>query len=244
MTSIPTSQWTDIDVGFGYTSIYNTGNVGVQTTDPRFAFQVGGNPVTTQVGFSSGVGINSVGDILATGIVTAANFSGKGGSLIELNADNISGGTLGIDRLPDNLNKPTGIATFNSFVGTLTGDVFGDITGSSIIGIASTARGLTGTPDVQVGFLTATRVALTGDLRSTADIKEVGSIDATNDITTSSGKVGIGSTMPDSELEVVTTGSNATIEVVSNTNNARIAIGQSIGVGNEALLYYNTIIKS
>jgi len=241
LTNIPTSQWTDIDAGLGFTSIYNTGNVGVQTVDPRFAFQVGGNPVTTQVGFSSGVGINSVGDILATGIVTAASFSGKGGSLIELDADNISGGTLGLGRLPDNLNKPTGIATFQSFVGALTGNVFGDVTGSSIIGIASTARGLTGTPDIQVGFLTATRVALTGDLRSTADIKAVGSIDATNDITTSSGKVGIGSTMPDSQLEVVTTGSNATIEVVSNTNNARIAIGQSIGVGNSsAILQYNS----
>ena len=59
LTSIPTSQWTDIDVGLGFTSIYNVGNVGVQTVDPRFALQIGGNNLTTTVGFSSGVGINS-----------------------------------------------------------------------------------------------------------------------------------------------------------------------------------------
>ena len=32
---MPTSQWEDIDVGLGFTSIYNTGgNVGIETEDP------------------------------------------------------------------------------------------------------------------------------------------------------------------------------------------------------------------
>ncbi len=43
LINIPTSQWTDIDVGLGYTSIYNGGFVGVSTNDPRFTLQVGGN---------------------------------------------------------------------------------------------------------------------------------------------------------------------------------------------------------
>ncbi len=68
-----TSQWQDVDVGLGYTSIFNTGgNVGVGTVDPRFTVQVGGDPDSSQ----DGVGISSVGNIKATGIVTATSFVG------------------------------------------------------------------------------------------------------------------------------------------------------------------------
>ena len=67
---MPTSQWTDVDAGLGYTSIYAAGSVGVGTTDPRFTFQVSGNTDMSLNGFSGGVGINSAGEILATGIVT------------------------------------------------------------------------------------------------------------------------------------------------------------------------------
>ena len=55
LVNIPTSQWIDVDVGLGFTSIYAAGNVGVGTTDPRSTFQVGGNPYGT----GTGVGIKS-----------------------------------------------------------------------------------------------------------------------------------------------------------------------------------------
>ena len=75
LINIPTSQWVDIDVGLGFTSIYAAGNVGVGTQDPRFSFQVGGNPNTAG---HEGVGIDSTtGDIISTGIVTASTFSGE-----------------------------------------------------------------------------------------------------------------------------------------------------------------------
>ncbi len=35
LLNLPTSQWVDIDVGLGFTSIYSQGYVGVNTTDPR-----------------------------------------------------------------------------------------------------------------------------------------------------------------------------------------------------------------
>ena len=41
LQGVPTSQWVDIDVGLGYTSIYAAGNVGVGTVDPRFTLQIG-----------------------------------------------------------------------------------------------------------------------------------------------------------------------------------------------------------
>jgi len=91
LQGLPTSQWVDIDAGLGYTSIYAAGNVGVATNDPRYTFQVGGN--TNVSNFSSGVGINSTGDINATGIMTAAKFYGWGIGVTGLNAATaISGG--------------------------------------------------------------------------------------------------------------------------------------------------------
>ena len=73
LLGMPTSQWEDKDVGLGFTSIYNTGgNVGVGTEDPRSTFQVGNNADAGE----KGVGISSVGNINATGIVTAVSFVG------------------------------------------------------------------------------------------------------------------------------------------------------------------------
>ena len=69
LSNLPTSQWQDIDVGLGFTSIYNAGgNVGIATTDPRNTFQVGGDPNS-----GSGVGFNSTGNLKASGIVTAVS---------------------------------------------------------------------------------------------------------------------------------------------------------------------------
>ena len=74
LQGMPTSQWEDKDVGLGFTSIYNTGgNVGVGTEDPRSTFQVGNNADAGE----KGVGISSVGNINATGIITASSFIGN-----------------------------------------------------------------------------------------------------------------------------------------------------------------------
>ena len=59
----------------GYISIYAAGNVGVSTDDPRHVFQVGGNNDINA--FEKGVGINSEGGIVATGVVTATTFKGN-----------------------------------------------------------------------------------------------------------------------------------------------------------------------
>ncbi len=110
---LPTSQWVDIDVGLGFTSIYNTGgNVGVSTNDPRNSFQVGGDPTN----LSTGVGINSDGGhIFASGIVTATSFVG------EVNAPNFDTNAAGV--------VVSGIVTATSLQGALTGNVTGNVTG-------------------------------------------------------------------------------------------------------------------
>lgn len=131
LLNLPTSQWIDVDTGFGYTSIYAAGNVGVGTTYPDYTFQVGGTP-----GYKKGVGINSTGDIFLTGIITAGSngiFGGIGsfaGNLITNriltvgSGATIAGGLVvgGGATITGNLNFG-GTASFNtsgSFGGSLT----------------------------------------------------------------------------------------------------------------------------
>ena len=192
LQGLPTSQWLDIDVGLGYTSIYAQGNVGIATDDPRFTFQIGGTSDNTEAGFKGnslgGVGISSGGDVLITGITTSGTFVGIGSDVRDLDASKVAYGTLNVERLPlipdEKLypNQNLGVVTTTSLdTGAITGsnaDLTGDVVigagltvANEIIGTASTARGLTGSPDIVVGILTANAVSsssfiggITGDV--------------------------------------------------------------------------------
>ena len=201
LQGLPTSQWTDIDAGLGFTSIYNRGFVGVATDDPRFTLQIGGNTDTSVAGFVSGVGISSVGNILATGIVTASKFVGEGEGLTTIDASNITLGTISNDILPviNNSKIPnnfevSGIITartFQSFyvsagIITATDKFVGNLTGT-----ATTALSLSGTPnldvnivtanDIQAGVITAT-TNFVGDVTGTATTATSLTSDAAVDI--------------------------------------------------------------
>ena len=101
LQGMPTSQWEDVNIaGLGFTSIYNTGgNVGIATTNPSVTLQVGPNP---DVAGQNGVGINSSGDIVASGVVTATTFSGA-----------LTGNVTG------------------NVTGNITGNITGDLTGNT-----------------------------------------------------------------------------------------------------------------
>ena len=236
LTNLPTSQWTDIDVGLGFTSIYNRGYVGVATNDPRYFFQVGGNPNT-----QSGVGFNSTGDINATGIITSGYFSGNGASLTALNATNITSGTISNSYLPviNNDRFPPNITASNGFNGNLTGNVYSSgvstfVSGivGNVTGIASTARSLTGTPNISVGIVTASTIGVgfaTAGIATVFTSLNVG-ISGTAFSALDSGRIGVGTALPTSEFQIRK--SSATLlEVLSDTSQARISIGQSVGVG-------------
>ena len=101
LLGMPTSQWEDVDVGLGFTSIYNTGgNVGVGTEDPRSTVQVGAN---VDAG-DRGVGISSAGNINASGIITATSFVGA------LTGD-VTGNTTG--QVTGNINS-SGVSTIST----------------------------------------------------------------------------------------------------------------------------------
>jgi len=159
LQGLPTSQWLDVDVGLGFTSIYNVGYVGVSTNDPRYNFQVGG---TNDLGnFLNGVGIDDVGNIVATGIATANKFVGIGSDLTQLNASSIDYGTISNDRLPVLLNSKlpsnisvSGIITATSgFVGDITGNVTGNLTGT-----ATTATNLEDASNITAGIISNDRI--------------------------------------------------------------------------------------
>lgn len=132
LLNLPTSQWLDIDVGLGFTSIYAQGYVGVDTTDPRYVFQVGGvpfgAPIGTAIGPQQGVAIGNgnlyvsdaviVGGGISAGIVTATQFVGMGSGITVLNADNLGVGSIGSMRYGNLIVTEQVIA--NEFIGTAT----------------------------------------------------------------------------------------------------------------------------
>jgi hypothetical protein len=208
LVNIPTSQWVDTDVGLGFTSIYAAGNVGVATIDPRNAFQVGGNPNNS----GNGVGFNSTGSIRASGIITASSFSGS------LAATNLTG-TIDNARLPSSINV-SGVVTATTFVGSFTGT-------------ATTATALSGTPsitvdDVTAADISATNTAVSGISTVTTELNVGAGGTALTALNT--GRLGIGTAEPSSELQI-RKASGSLLEVVSDSGQARVSIGQSVGVG-------------
>ena len=122
LQGMPTSQWEDVNTGFGVTSIYNTGgNVGIATSNPQFTLQIGADVNS----FKDGVGISSFGDIKASGIITATTFigniSGTGATFTSI-AGNITGNVTG---LVNSLGISTfgGINALGRIVGSATSNV-------------------------------------------------------------------------------------------------------------------------
>jgi len=249
LSGMPTSQWIDIDAGLGFTSIYNKGFVGVATDDPRFSLQIGGVTETTLAGFGTGVGISSVGNVLISGITTSGTFVGIGSELQDLDANRISYGTISTERLPiiPNDKLPSGL----TFTGVITATEFkGDFTGD-VAGTASTALSLSGTPNIIVGVLTAAAVSasnfvggisgdVTGNLTGTATTAaslttsaEVDIDDLTVGVATVSttlvadGNVGIGTSVPGTDLMVKREGVASRIAVISDTEAAVVSVGKS-----------------
>ena len=125
LQGMPTSQWEDTNTGLGVSSIYNTGGtVGIATTNPVFALQVGNDPNSGQ----SGVGIGSFGDIKVSGVITATTFSGNLSGDVTGNVTGTVTGNInsGLGTITDinatNINV-SGLSTFAGIT-SVTGPVF------------------------------------------------------------------------------------------------------------------------
>ena len=244
LSNLPTSQWEDVNLGLGFTSIYAIGNVGIATTDPRQSFQVGGSPDITG---KSGVGINSIGNIKATGIVTATSFVGAltgnvVGNVTGAVTGNVTGNITG--NVDGNVNSTgvstfttldvngnvdidghteldgvnvSGVATATSFVGALTGNVSGNLTGNVTGNLTGDVTG-----DINSGITTAStelNVGTGGTAFTSLNL----------------GRVGIGSAIPKSDLTIRKENS-ASLEIIGESGTTKISIGQSETDGNESAL--------
>ena len=150
LQGMPTSQWEDTNAGFGVSSIYNTGGtVGIATTNPQFTLQVGDNP--NQIGGVSGrgVGISSVGDINASGIITATTFNGAlTGNVTGNVIGNVTGNLTGVAASTTQLQNARTIGGV-SFDGTSNINLPGvNIAGNQ--NTSGTASNLSGTPSINI----------------------------------------------------------------------------------------------
>ena len=266
LSNLPTSQWTDVDVGLGYTSIYAAGNVGIATTDPRNSFQVGGTP---GVAGKKGVGISSIGNVRATGIVTATSFVGAltgnvVGNVTGAVTGNVTGNITG--NVDGNINS-TGVSTVG--VITATGTIFGaggiNVTGGAIsvpAGDVIAAGGQLGnlrvgtTEDNTITSSTGNLIldSASGTTQINDNLSVTGNItgDIISGIATAStelnvgtggtaltslntGRVGIGSAIPKSDL-TIKKATDASLEIVGESGQSKVSLGKSDTDGNESAL--------
>lgn len=246
LSNLPTSQWVDVDVGLGFTSIYAAGYVGIATLDPRNVLQIGANPYSGR----PGVGISSSGNIKASGIVSATSLYGYGIGVTGINADNLTVGTLDNARLPSSISV-AGIITAFTAVGvgttnvqsmlTVRGDAYitGVVTATAFVGnvsgIASFASFLSGSPNITVGVVTATSLNSAFGTVGVATITtrlNVGS-GGTAFAAVDTGRIGIGTSNPNAEISVLKTGASLipTIELRNPSGESRVSIGNSTASG-------------
>ena len=156
----------------------NIRSTGIVTTSDLFV----GSTATittatiTSVTVGSAVTITSSGIDVGAGVITATSFVGDVTGTITGTATtattaqgltgtpNITVGILtatsavvgsGVTINASGILAAAGVVTATSFVGDVTGNVTGTLTGN-VTGTASTAQGLTGTPNITVGIVTAT----------------------------------------------------------------------------------------
>ena len=92
----------------------------------------------------------------------------------------------------------TGAPTFpNGATGNLTGNVTGNVTGT-----ATTATGLSGTPNITVGTVTGTDATFSGDLTVNGTTTTIDTAVTAVDSLAVDGSVGIGTTNPATSLEI------------------------------------------
>ena len=158
LTNLPTSQFST--VGGGSTNVFVIPNVGIATTNPSFNLQIGNNVDSG----GKGVGINSLGDIKASGIITATGFVG-----------NLTGNVVGNSDTATSLQNARNIGGV-SFNGTANINLPGvDQAGNQ--NTSGTAAGLSGAPNINVSNAVATALSISGLSTFSGNIDANGNLD-------------------------------------------------------------------
>ena len=157
------------------------------------------------------------GDILQTplnvGVVTATRIDGNVSG--DINSTGVS--TFSTLKVGASVNINSGIVTATTFSGNLTGNVTGN------------ATGLSGTPNITVGAITAASAVITGNVsvagtvtyEDTTNVDSIGIITARSGIIVSGGSVGILTASPRATVQI---GSATTQSVfITSTGNVGLA---------------------
>jgi len=141
------------------------------------------------------------GDILQTplnvGVVTATRIDGNISG--DINSTGVS--TFSTLKVGSSVDISGGIVTATTFSGNLTGNVTGNISGN--------ATGLTGTPNIVVGSITAASAVVTGNVsvagtityEDTTNVDSIGIITARSGVHITSGNLGIGTDSPVTSID-------------------------------------------
>ena len=176
----PNESVTNIDVNFARIGVEDNGtSIGIGVT---LNFLGAGNTFSVtplDSGNIINLKLNNYADV--AGIATYAQVAG-----VATDAQGLTGSPdITVTDIEARHGNFSGIVTASNFSGDLIGNVTGDVTGN-LIGTADLAEGLTGTPDIVVGVVTATRgdfsgiveatsvfaTTFIGDLTGTADLAE------------------------------------------------------------------------
>ena len=200
-------------IGYAYTAWINTGGVGLHTLS---SVGIG----TTE---KSGLILDVLGNVNVTGVLTATSFSGI------VTATDLAG-TIDNARLPSSISVTD--VTANTFTGNL-------------VGIATTATNLADGANITTGTISDDRLPdlITSNLNASSGVSTLSQLDVGLDgitvgtdetsilSTSSSVRIGIGTTNPTAELQI-TKSTGAHIESISTAGVSTVSIGQSIGIGN------------
>tara|TARA_B100000965_G_scaffold192029_1_gene160273 strand:+ start:3056 stop:5305 length:2250 start_codon:yes stop_codon:yes gene_type:complete len=214
LSNLPTSPFSNATYG----KYVLSSNIGIGSTNPVYDLQIGNDPAS-----GNGVGIDSLsGNIRTSGIITATKFVGPFVGNIIGQAD---------------YALVAAAATTAGYASTA--------------GISTTSQGLTGTPDISVTGIAGTSATFTGvvtatsfvgDLTGTASVASValalsqGAAYSADNIIGgigSFGSVGIGTTNPATDIQIV------------NPNNAVITLGRAnSATGNNGAIGFGKVSGS
>ena len=201
------------------------------------------NATSLATGVDIIVGSISADNITSSGVVTATSFEGDGSQLTGIDATALKdpNGTVRV-QANESGAVVTGVLTSTSFEGPLTGNVTGN------------ATGLSGTPDIVVGTVTAVDASFSGNvsIAGTLTYEDVTNIDSIGLITARSGvHIGIGVTYTedlvvdgDARVTGILTIGTGTVTIDGDTNTVNVGTALTLSHTNGVIVGDNNLHTS